>query len=555
MATGQVYNSGNLTNFTSQSNDVTSTWQNAGTIGSPLTCWGPGGQGYCGPQPMVAAWGEGSNVINFSYGLTDLHQIVNVSKALANSGSNLQVNGFNFSFMAKNGNGWDNGQQDYLSAYVKFYDNTNSKTLTGFNYDLNSKYNWTQFNYDETFASPYSLSKIGNVRYGFIGGDSNYWAGPYGPEVTGVNFSLKYSVDPCATNPLYSPSCSGYADAVAKLTPVAPIADATLPPPPPPSEAPPPPGSPPPLGSPPSNEPPQPGPPSPPGSPAAVGGPATQVATSQPPAATSQPAKVGEVSSSKSTVSMSTIMSILSTESSRVGAVEKSVVATAVSDATKASEQAQQQAESVAGSLTAQSVTSSMSQTAATTGTTSVSSMSQTNTVSNVTIQNTLNSSLGLRAPTQQNNSFEVASLNSSNQVSTMTSSFSISPIRNFVATEPEVPQVEAIKFGSRSTLSDYMNNTPMMQLQGIEQTQDGMVKRNVQPNEVAGAVDISNIATQPKGYDAYAQMTLIDASFYKVDSIYKNQTTVDNVRILRGLTGGSDRLHQEMVDQQYKGK
>jgi hypothetical protein len=31
------------------------------------------------------------------------------------------------------------------------------------------------------------------------------------------------------------------------------------------------------------------------------------------------------------------------------------------------------------------------------------------------------------------------------------------------------------------------------------------------------------------------------------------NQRTVDNERVLRGLTRGSDSLHQQMVDQQYK--
>jgi hypothetical protein len=92
------------------------------------------------------------------------------------------------------------------------------------------------------------------------------------------------------------------------------------------------------------------------------------------------------------------------------------------------------------------------------------------------------------------------------------------------------------------------------MAMTGTEPTQDGMVKRNVQPNEVAGSVDIANIATQPKGYDAYAQMTLKDTSFYKVEDIYKGQQNVDNVRLLRGLTSGSDRLHQNMVNQQYKG-
>jgi len=74
----QVDTTGNLTNFTNQATGITSTWQNAGTIGEPLTCWAGGDPGYCGPLPRVAAWGSGSNVINFSYGLTDLNQIVNI---------------------------------------------------------------------------------------------------------------------------------------------------------------------------------------------------------------------------------------------------------------------------------------------------------------------------------------------------------------------------------------------------------------------------------------------------------------------------------------------
>jgi hypothetical protein len=121
------------------------------------------------------------------------------------------------------------------------------------------------------------------------------------------------------------------------------------------------------------------------------------------------------------------------------------------------------------------------------------------------------------------------------------------------LVTEVEVPKTDTFKMGTRSTLNDYMSEQPFMSLMGMEPTQDGMVKRNVQPNEAAGGVDIASIATQPKGYDAYAQMTLKDASFYKVEDIYKGQRNVDNARLLRGLTGGSDRLHQEMVNQQYK--
>ena len=121
--------------------------------------------------------------------------------------------------------------------------------------------------------------------------------------------------------------------------------------------------------------------------------------------------------------------------------------------------------------------------------------------------------------------------------------------------TEAEVPRVETVKASGRGTINDYINPQAFMALQGMETTQDGMVKRNVEPNEVAGGVDIASIATQPKGFDAYTKLTLLDAQFYKSEEVYKNQKTVDNERVLRGLVRGSDRLHQEMVDLQYKEK
>ena len=42
----------------------------------------------------------------------------------------------------------------------------------------------------------------------------------------------------------------------------------------------------------------------------------------------------------------------------------------------------------------------------------------------------------------------------------------------------------------------------------------------------------------------------LQDAQFYASKDIYRGQRNVDNARVLRGL--GTDRLHQEMVNQQY---
>jgi hypothetical protein len=67
--------------------------------------------------------------------------------------------------------------------------------------------------------------------------------------------------------------------------------------------------------------------------------------------------------------------------------------------------------------------------------------------------------------------------------------------------------------------------------------------------NELAGGISMAALAVQPVGFSAYYS-TLPDGTFYAPREIYRGQQTVDNVRALRGL--GSDRLHQEMVNQQY---
>ena len=196
---------GNLINTGTSATNTTSTWNNGVYVNS-LTCWAPGGPGNCGPNPSVLPSGQ----VHFSYGQVDLNQVININRALAAGGTGVQLSGFNFSFTAKNGNGWDDGRQDYLAAYVKLYGNSGLMANYDYSAQTNRKYNWTNFNFSETFASPIAASNYTNAQVGFVGRDNNFWAGPYGPEIINVNFALKYRVDPCATNPAYSPTCSGF---------------------------------------------------------------------------------------------------------------------------------------------------------------------------------------------------------------------------------------------------------------------------------------------------------------------------------------------------------
>jgi hypothetical protein len=122
---------------------------------------------------------------------------------------------------------------------------------------------------------------------------------------------------------------------------------------------------------------------------------------------------------------------------------------------------------------------------------------------------------------------------------------------RSNIQSEPEsIPQFEGIKVGTRSTLNDAMEQRTMLQSSSTQEQKTDSVNKNVQPNELAGGVDIQTMSTQPQGYQAYS-VALPDVAFYSPKEIYKNQVNVDNVRVLRSLS--NDRLHQEMVNSQYK--
>jgi len=743
---------GNLINSGTTPTDTTSTWNNGEYVNQ--LCFAAGDPGNCGPNPSITNGGN----INFSYGLTDLNQIININKALAAGGTGVQLSGFNFGFSAKNGNGWDGGQQDYLAAYVKLYGSGGNEIA---NYDYSSAtnklYNWTNFKFSETFATPYVASSLSTAQVGFIGRDNNFWAGNYGPEIINVSFDLKYKVDPCATNPaysstcagfgnilntnnlldstkggsslnqafaintalqnagvgatvhgfnygfnwrvgqgfsgctawnqdgscswtmnipayanasfsltnssnqsihskpysftgegtsgsvsdkyllpssmnqsllgtgritgsasgtgssiegawatiiytadpctanpLYSPDCKKYAEALAKqlmssATTTSSITyydgaqsttldsaagtlllDPTKPPPPPPGSTPPP-GSEPPPGS----QPPPPG--------------TTQTAssnTNNPPAnqpppqgGGSQP-KAGEVktagdNNSKAGPSLSSVMSMISSNQARIGNEAKSVVQAAESAATQSAQSAQQQAETVAGAAVTQSTASSTTSTSVSSGTTSTSPQPQTSTVMLQSGQSSTSSSIeAIRPPTQVTAAETTQSMSTGLATSNMTSQYSLftppaatvfssveSPITNFgfqlplgrtnIQIEPEsIPQTEGIKMGSRSTLNDAIEQRPLLQNTTTQEQKTDAVNKNVQPNELAGKVDIASMATQPTGYQSYSTM-MPDVAFYAPKEIYKNQVNVDNARVLRGL--GSDRLHQEMVNQQYR--
>lgn len=487
----QTYSTGNLVNNTTSPTNTTGLWQNVGSWNQGLPCWSPQDSmygAYCGPAPYF-----NNGLFNFSYGVTDVHQYVNIANALPNSGTGLRVNGYNFGFQAKNGNGWDGAGLDTLSAYVTFY-SKDGQTVKNDYYNLNYNFDWTTFNYSQTFNTPYATKDLSTVRYGFVGGDtSNYWAGPYGPEVYDVSFSLKYSVDPCYNNPLYSPTCPGYMDALNKLipqsttttdpvastsnTPTTTVTTTVIDDPINPTVTV--------TSTPTTNN---------------VVQPAIQTVVSP----TTTPSNTNRQSSPATSMGLS----VVARNQQREQGIANQAVQTAVSNAAAAATSAQQESMSIAATAVANSTSSAIS------------------------VTNQTSAGLGLRL-----SSVGIQVGGSAAQFGTDRAADAVMPAYNNMLTDRTNP------------LNEYIEHRPAMS--GSTGTTGPVVNRNTANNEAAGGVDINKMALAPVGYNEYLNLTLRDAAFYAPKEVYKNQRNVDNVRALRQMS--SDKLHQEMVQQQWR--
>ena len=591
---GTVYNTGNIVQPTNTGG--TSSWTGA-VYQDQLTCWYGGDPGYCGPNAIVRP----GNLLNFSYGSTYVYQQQHISTLLPSS-TGLQVNGYNFGFYAKNGNGWDGGGLDQLTALVRFWDNTGNKgtnnLLYGTSYNLNYKFDWTYFNYNETFNKPLAVPDVGLVQYGFIGRDNNYWAGPYGPEIYNISFSVKYSVDPCGKDPLYSPTCPGYMDALNKLLPPAtvvsdPVATvattATVVTEPVVATA-----------STPTSSTVSTGQPSVVAS--VVSAPAPTTSSSSSSTSTSSSSQSKESSSSGGSTSLA--LSIISKNSDR-DAAGSAVAQAAVSQAQAAATQAQQEAQSVAASAVANSTTmnavtvssqqssgngirvnnssSNSTNFSLPSGQTSIASLvSGPQIVNNTTavVQQQNSNGLGINVSnnqpavatniiTQQSTTSESVITYALPLLQPQQSSTSVVATNVFDTIEQtqsqQTTQSSGVLSQSSETysivppnfltdksnpLTDIVENKQNIPQNSTIATIGSSVNRSVGDNEVAGGVDLNKMALAPVGYNDYLNFVMRDAAFYAPKEVYKNQRNVDNARLLRLLT--NDSKHKELVELQY---
>jgi hypothetical protein len=55
-------------------------------------------------------------------------------------------------------------------------------------------------------------------------------------------------------------------------------------------------------------------------------------------------------------------------------------------------------------------------------------------------------------------------------------------------------------------------------------------------------------------GFDTYGKQMIVQQQFYPPYTVYNNQKNIDN-RYTARMFGGTDRLHNEMVEKQYEGR
>ena len=161
-----------------------------------------------------ALYDNNTDTIMFSYGRDVLAQTIAINEALKLSG--IEVDGFNYGWtwrkLSNNGSG-----NDTLQFEVTVKDAAGNE-VERYVYDYGSSLHamdvWHTESGTETFAQSYLDPQ--SIALSIIGKDGGFWAGYYGPEVKDVSLTLNYSANPCAANPLYDPSCEGYADAYAE---------------------------------------------------------------------------------------------------------------------------------------------------------------------------------------------------------------------------------------------------------------------------------------------------------------------------------------------------
>ena len=152
----------------------------------------------------VPGYNPSTGQFMFGYAQGTFAYTMAINSAL--SGTGIQVGGIEYGLTYYNEQ-FSRGTLSVTAAVT----NSNNATLHSYTHNLpQTTSGWTQWGQTQTFINPYLISTLGNATLHFTGKDDRFWAGYYGPQFKDPYLRFNYTVDPCVTNPAYSPSCPGY---------------------------------------------------------------------------------------------------------------------------------------------------------------------------------------------------------------------------------------------------------------------------------------------------------------------------------------------------------
>jgi len=515
-------------------NNTAGAWQGCYTQTSGAFWGGTSG----GPCPGI---GDGGSII-FSYGEVTLSQTQSVAAALEAAGTGLLITGYNYGWSVKNSN--INGSQPgffdptaWITVTLRRADGTVAQSdVYNYGYWLPS---WTRFSGTRTYDNPYSIADIGDITLSVTGRDHGFWAGYYGAEFAGFSLSVNYSVDPCVTDPLYAPSCSGYAQALLAL--LAPNAD-TVPEP----EV------------------------------MATPEPMTEIAVTesvlQPAAPTNQPPQPSTSESASgggSAVSLGTILSVLRSEQNRIAAVERQAVEQSAETGQASIAAVEALAEYTTNQSSAASMDSSLQMSV-----TAVAESRDATAAHDVSANGTAALGSGVIPGLAGGTGLDTMTWEIIPPVSEM-----LINIQRFPDTDrdsammfspesqPDAVTTLMVPTNQESAEGSAVLTAPAVSVAGFTATdllgtqQTAQAETSPEPQmqnprsqptaDMLGTQDMAALTQAPQGFDAY-QVSMPDPAFYASRDIYPNQVVQDNPRGRR-LFGGTDRVHSDMVQQQYR--
>jgi len=512
-----------------------------------------------------ALYDTSTNTIMFSYGLSTLVQTIGLQQALGGTG--IQVSGYNYSFdyrlMPNSGLHTDNLTTSIWVTNAQGFNTEVTHLFLSGQVALGNNDQWNNVSGTRTFAN--ILLDPLSVTMRIEGRDGGFWGGYYGPEVKNVSLSVNYIADPCASNPLYSVSCPGYQAAwelqqynlacsadplfdigcpgfqqalesqvCALLGPLASLfcpgyaealafqqactADATYDP-------------------------------DCPGYGAAMAKKLEEQKKDEPTAEVVQSALVIVVEdSTKSETNVDVggvelsatgelsvpddkpevLKESVKEEEKEKKEVDRNLLLSIIKDATDNTE---------ALKVVNQSIEQSLSEDANPdfTGTEDA--------LQNIALSNQMSIDIALSDSKQEERFFEDSKEEEKQSVQSSQTTFA----------DKEEKTEEVVKVTSfDGTNTTDLGNQVKVEIKEVKE-EEKTVKKDVKDNDLATGVNIDTISKSAVDITTYTNMTLKDSQFYKSEEIYKNQFISDNKRAQRLLSGASDRIHQEMVNEQYQ--